>query len=268
MKKMRKIIPAFAMLMVAAIMMSTASFAWFTMSASVTAEGMQVKAQAAGGLVMSAAKAGATPQVPGVNDYAATIDLSDTTTWYTNGAKNIYPASTNGANWYTAEAASADSYEKNGNYTDLGATDIQKNKDYYLATRLYFKAVVEGEDHTLTVTDVKVTGSAGANLDKALRVAMVIDGNWYYFAPNYAKGGTYTFSHATATAPATYASGDVTVGSTELGVQLCNDLTSATAKTVDVYIYYEGEDENCKSAFAVDIQALTVSLSFTAAAAP
>jgi hypothetical protein len=265
MKKMRKLIPAFAMLMIAAIMMSTASYAWFTMSASVTAEGMQVKAQAAGGLVMSAAKAGTPPQAPGVNDYAATIDLSQPK-WYTNGAKAIFPTSTNGTNWYTAEAASADSHVKNGNYTDLGATDITKNEDYYLATRLYFKAVVENADHILSVTDVTVTGSNGGNLDQALRVAMVIDGTWYYFAPNYAKGGTYTFSHATATDPATYAAGAVTVGSTELGVQLCDDLTSATAKTVDVYIYYEGEDENCKSAFAVDIQELTVSLSFTAVA--
>lgn len=53
MKKMRKLIPAFAMLLVSAIMMSTASFAWFTMNQEVTATGMQVQAQAAGSLVIS-----------------------------------------------------------------------------------------------------------------------------------------------------------------------------------------------------------------------
>jgi hypothetical protein len=53
MKKMRKLIPAFAMLMVAAIMMTTASFAWFTMNDEVTATGMQIQAKASGSLIIS-----------------------------------------------------------------------------------------------------------------------------------------------------------------------------------------------------------------------
>lgn len=52
MKKMRRLIPAFAMLMVAAIMLSTASFAWFTMNETVTATGMSVQAQASGSMVI------------------------------------------------------------------------------------------------------------------------------------------------------------------------------------------------------------------------
>ena len=54
MKKMRKLVPAFAMLMVAAIMMSTASFAWFTMNEQVTATGMNIQAQASGSLLIKA----------------------------------------------------------------------------------------------------------------------------------------------------------------------------------------------------------------------
>ena len=53
MKKMRKIIPAFAMLLVSAIMMSTASFAWFSMGTTATATGMEVKATASSSLVIS-----------------------------------------------------------------------------------------------------------------------------------------------------------------------------------------------------------------------
>ena len=44
MKKMRKLLPAIAMLLVSAVMMSTASFAWFTMNSEVQATGMQVTA--------------------------------------------------------------------------------------------------------------------------------------------------------------------------------------------------------------------------------
>ena len=53
MKKMRRMIPALCMLLVSAIMLSTASYAWFTMNDAVTASGMQVKAEAAGALIIS-----------------------------------------------------------------------------------------------------------------------------------------------------------------------------------------------------------------------
>ena len=52
MKKMRRMIPALCMLLVSAIMLSTASYAWFTMNESVTATGMQVQAQAGGSMVI------------------------------------------------------------------------------------------------------------------------------------------------------------------------------------------------------------------------
>lgn len=60
MKKMRKLIPALSMLMVAAIMLTTASFAWFTMNDQVTATGMQVQAKAAGNLLISRDKMSST----------------------------------------------------------------------------------------------------------------------------------------------------------------------------------------------------------------
>ena len=53
MKKMRRLIPAIAMLLVSAVMLSTASFAWFTMNDNVTATGMQVQAKASGNLLIS-----------------------------------------------------------------------------------------------------------------------------------------------------------------------------------------------------------------------
>ena len=53
MKKMRRMIPALCMLLVSAIMLSTASYAWFTMNEQVTATGMQVQAKATGSLVIS-----------------------------------------------------------------------------------------------------------------------------------------------------------------------------------------------------------------------
>lgn len=52
MKKMRRMIPALCMLLVSAIMLSTASYAWFTMNNEVEATGMQVQAKSTGSLVV------------------------------------------------------------------------------------------------------------------------------------------------------------------------------------------------------------------------
>ena len=45
MKLTKRLIPAFAMLLVSAVLMSTASFAWFSMNTNVTATGMNVTAK-------------------------------------------------------------------------------------------------------------------------------------------------------------------------------------------------------------------------------
>lgn len=73
MKKMRKLIPAFAMLLVSAIMMSTASFAWFTMNDNVDATGMQIQAKSTGSLVI-----GDAPLLDGTKD--TTVKLNSTAT--------------------------------------------------------------------------------------------------------------------------------------------------------------------------------------------
>lgn len=58
MKKMRRLIPAIAMLLVSAVMLSTASFAWFTISNSAQVSGMEVTATAGSSLLIVDAKAG------------------------------------------------------------------------------------------------------------------------------------------------------------------------------------------------------------------
>ena len=50
---MKKLIPAIVMLLVSAVVLSTASYAWFTTSASVTADGMKVTAQAPTSILIS-----------------------------------------------------------------------------------------------------------------------------------------------------------------------------------------------------------------------
>lgn len=69
MKAMKKLIPALAMLLVSAVVMSSASFAWFTMSRQVTAQGMNVTVTAPNNLMIK--KTGADD-----NTYSEKTDIS------------------------------------------------------------------------------------------------------------------------------------------------------------------------------------------------
>ena len=123
MKKMRRLIPAIAMLLVSAVMLSTASFAWFTMNESVTATGMQVKAKASGNLLISESKMTAADQditvaLTNRGTHTDIIPVTYTTTWQ----------------------VPTDSSKVDPLYGGMAADDVLKNADKSLAytTSPYF----------------------------------------------------------------------------------------------------------------------------------
>jgi hypothetical protein len=91
---------------------------------------------------------------------------------------------------------------------------------------------------------------------------------WFYFAPNRTAptegqaGYTYI---AAAGSPATYdAEGNnklnyTTTPNTRIATGVGN-----TPIDVEAYVYYEGQDENCKSANALNINTLKVTLVYSA----
>lgn len=95
MKLTRKLIPAFAMLLIAAVMMSTASFAWFSIRTDVTATGMSVTAIVPASLEISADDASW--------DYTADLDAEITDkadrlhpiTYFKEDGKWYVPSATN-----------------------------------------------------------------------------------------------------------------------------------------------------------------------------
>lgn len=110
MKLTRKLIPAFAMLLVSAVLMSTASFAWFAMNTTVNATGMEVKAKA--------------------DNIFLEIKGKQDTAWSTTGkdmaddadAAALYPSAhkafsgpadaANSGNWYYKHATKLDAWEE------------------------------------------------------------------------------------------------------------------------------------------------------------
>ena len=282
MKTKAKLLPAIAMLLVAVLSLSSATYAWFSMNTKVTATGMQVKAVAEDGILIS---------------------NSDKATW-TNSATakvtsaSLVPTSTAGGTtpaWAHNTSTNADDAQANQNaasYEDLslkwtnttfgeGFVDIaggtanskdDNEKSYVLLNEFYIKssgnALTLGADKTykdLYINDVTVTGAAN-KIDNSLRVLVVVGSAAYIYAPviDQASGTTtmsYKFKNTTAVTAlnATTSAGyDKTTGTTSIGN------TNDSAVKAQVYIYFEGEDANCKSTNIAGINTtdLSVSINF------
>ena len=121
MKKTRKLIPALAMLLISAVMMSTASFAWFSMNKQVTATGMTIQAQSDN--VWLVINEGST--------FNPSYKLKDASS--TASAKSLYPVApaitltsanvTAPASWHFAYSDATNTSTAAGGYQDCSTLD-------------------------------------------------------------------------------------------------------------------------------------------------
>jgi hypothetical protein len=279
----KKLLPAAGSLLISAAMLSTSTYAWFTMNKEVSVTGMKLKAQATDGIVIS-------------GDNKATW----TTDWDVAMSTGIelYPTSTNGAvspSW--AVAYSKDFDDANKNQSGSGAyTDLSINYDATLASGTTFTSTVDGVgkagsptrnyvlkktfwikstgeqtwDHAglnideVTATATTESGSGTANLNKALRVLVVVSNanasetSSFIYAPFVGHDDDTKFKNTTTL---------TLKESDDQSVTAITDIPNVNdgAIRVDMYMYYEGEDENCKSSniAAVSVDTLTVSAKFS-----
>ena len=271
---MKKLIPALCMRLVAACLMGTSTYAWFSAGTTVTAEGMAITATSSGGLAIATSSS----KNATLTDAAFTstkADVSAATAW-NNGTTTVAPVSANGDAWYTAKAKAADSYEADGGYTPVAASTVdtasgKAGVGYFHHSQVYVKTLNQNATSTnaatLYVSKVTVTqGSGGNELEKALRVAFECDGKWVIFAPNQATG--YAGKHTDGTQAVAYTASDAfVVGTTGTSsTAALDDLAYGkdAYTTVNVYLYYEGEDENCKTVYAVNLAEVKLTVEFSA----
>jgi hypothetical protein len=280
----RKLAAATAMLTISALMLSSATYAWFTMNKEVSVTNMQVRALAEDGLLVNEAAA------PG-NTWDEEATAAQTSS---SKLSMLHPASTaDGTTWYHAastkynDAADASAGTKSGNlvnnayetigtltpitamstatatagteaaFSTMGATATSP-AGYYVHYTYYLKTSAQsaltlagatGDGMYVNIKSVTATindgaTAASADLDKSLRVGIKLNSAFYIYAPVEGYDASYY----------------VAAGSTETvpiagNVVTRTDLTSLPSVTqdgtpVEVYLWYEGEDVNCKSANA------------------
>jgi len=275
MKKFVKLLPALVMLLISAILVSTTTYAWFSMNSQVTATNMKVKAVAEQGIVIANSQK-ATWSNLAESRYNVTlntdapVELLPTSTTETATPAWVHATSPN-----ENDANASLTLDGNGNAaqnyeqltlawsnTDEGIGYLDADSDTTLDDGerqfvrrdvFYIRAAsTDINPTTLYINSLNVTG-AGNALDKALRVLVVLtdkDNNTYpfLFAPVSGYTANYYWNDEThavaANAVAPRAAGD--------NINVNTGITAvynaeASAIRVDVYTFFEGEDAALKS---------------------
>ena len=219
--KRRVLVSSVAMLLVALISLSTATFAWFTSNTTATANGINVKTIQASELVISK------------SDHAW-----DTKIDYGVANKVLMPASTTtGSAWFNAEAETKTNFAKADDAVFTSVT----GGNYYFAEQI--NVMNKG---AATVEDVKISFSGLTN--KYARVAVV--------PANEAGTTTGTFTDcvydadgaaydAVSGAEATVSVTPITTYEISVG-----DLAENEAKYYNIFVWFEGQDVDCFDANA------------------
>ena len=286
--KFKRLIPALAMLLVSAILLGTSTFAWFSMNTQVTATGMQVKAVAEDGLLIKNeldTDAVTNWKVSTTASYGTLVDLAptsttDVTAWYHAKSDNQNDAKANqdaanyetlsaNANWKREEGTG-----KSGAYfidsaTNVGTKDASE-KAYVLLNKFYIKssgnAIALGGTNTyqdLYINKVNVGAtSTSAALDASLRVAIKVGSTLTIYAPVSGATTSYKVAGATDVTATTVPSGGLVNTATSTASIPAVTATEGWVEA-DVYIYFEGEDANLKSANLTEsLDTLTVEVIF------
>ena len=235
----KQLMAAIAMVLVAAVALGSSTYAWFVSNNTVTATTTNISAQS--------------------NSAYLVIDTRATSTSSTSAAsasgddKALYPAkivkSEGNAVWKSAYASAANAATMkadteftidDGTAAKAVAAGYAVKNTFYIGTGTY-----DGVFTNLHITGVTVdteTTNENKNLGNAMRVLVVCGSDWQVWS---AAGEKLSSANATGTAFST-------------GVSKNNDAT------VDVYVYYDGDDTNVYSDNLTNLTSNGVTITFEA----
>lgn len=250
MKNFRKLIPAVCMLLLAAVMAGTSTFAWFSMNTTVTAGTMAVSATAPTNLRICKTNS------DNDSDWSGALSLTDSL----NTMEPVSCDNTNSALAFYKVKANGDKIDyNNGAYKEDTTFEAATANTHYYTTSFWIKAV--GADASdLKLSTIKMNEGGGKKeLDKALRVMVVCGENKFIYEPVTGAATTYKAVKSLNTEKPVLGD-DIVVSNAD---SVLADTVTKTAVQVTIYIWYEGQDPACKSANTVDMAGTTFTLSFT-----
>ena len=270
---MKKLIPAIVMLIVSAVVLSTASYAWFTVGTDVQATGMSVKATAPSSILIAGELADGE-----LSEYSHTVTFDQ-------GTAILSPVSSwNGVNFF-APGACQDTQGAATYGTTFGTVNQQEGNwmEYTIWLKNDAAATVEGEggadvaSESIHVALASITTTSAKTIKNAVRISFTTDVGTYVYDIDEAthtwvrvavEDGVYDEDgDGVADSPAVgpiYMEGTadnfdtVAVGAEKTLANTKTDSADAptaiitlapqVAKSITVRIWFEGQDSTCIAA--------------------
>lgn len=233
MKMTRKLIPALVMLLVSAIMLSTASFAWFASNDKVTATNMSVTANSAQQFLQISADgddyditATATASSQNVDLVHATISADDnkTVTWGVGYSTDVDDAN-----------------------VDSELDPVTVDEQYALINTFYLKLSAGSTGKLENILARQITVNANdCSIKNALRILIVGSNGAMLYSYRDAADGKITLTAA---------------GSNSATV-LVSELTTDETEEIKVYAYFDGADVDANTAAATKLTAMSFEILF------
>lgn len=231
--KRRVLVSSLSMLLVAAVSLGAATYAWFTSSTTSTANGISVRTIKSSELQISKLD----------KTWGTTVNYGQTTT-------QVYlpVSSADGVNWYTAIAKSKDAYVADD------AIVATKQTGYYFAEQLNVRnkgeADVENATITFTLTDavkpeyIRIALVPVTDTDDNTNTLPVPTGS--DFMSNIYAEDTVAYKALIGTDVDADLSDDITPKNT-YSVKLGNEgvLEAGTTEYYNLYVWFEGQDADC-----------------------
>lgn len=271
MKKFKKLIPALCMLLVSAVMLGSTTFAWFSMNRTVTATGMEIKAEVPTQLLISADN----------STWGNTMTFASEKTLNPKGvapvtAKSLLKDGTLVPTFYKLTDQGMKLVNESGKLTGITGTlgetydyaadttnFVTTEQDVFIDT-FHLKLAGKVSEEKNLVAKVKVSSeSADAEsldlITKALHIVIVEK--------------TTNETTTTQTVLVNQDLGDLLTGDNALSIAKGEgkDLTIGTvftfaqdneSKTLGIYVFYDGNDNDCLNTNAAIINGLKFNFTF------
>lgn len=232
-KANRKLIPAVVMLLVSAIMLSTASFAWFSMNTTVTATGMQVQAKSDSAYLLIGTSANVkTIQAGNLNKVDFQMPVTEVYPSAHDAVTNTTDAN-DFAKWYTQvalDATKSDADESKGK-TSL----LEGNFGAHVIHKTVYVTLAEGSK---PVSDLKATVTLTSLKSKTItpvKVLITTAGKFEEFSTSKSTGATV----------------------------LLDEVTADAASQIDIFIYYDGNDSAVYTNNVANLDGASVEINFS-----
>lgn len=219
---------AIAMVLVAAVALGSATFAWFVSNNTVKATTTNISAQSNSAYLVIDNEAAGSTKTTSTGSATASETFATDTKLYPAQWKNSFnvdggKAGADDGVWQFESAYALDKNrtdEKENTRFAVGTPQQAVGKDYTLANTFYIgTGTYDGTFTNLKVTGVEVNNTSNSQLDSAMRVLVMCDNEWTVWS----KDGKENSSNTD-------------------GIIKVDGITKNKDATVKVYVYYDGSD--------------------------